>query len=454
MLAIGLDIGTTSVCGILYDIESGKQIKAITEANDTFIKADKPWKKLQDPVALINKLCDIEERLESIANSKIACIGITGQMHGIVYLNDKGEPISPLAIWQDGRGDQIYSDNKSYAEYLSELTGYQLATGYGAVTYFYDTVNNLVPLEAVTFCTIHDLAAMTLSNSKKPLLHTSDAASLGLFDLNKCAFDTDAIVKAGLNPALFPAVTDGFKCIGKTDSGIPVSIAIGDNQASFIGSVADMQNSILINVGTGSQISAVVNSVPKDTKLDCRPLMQNDYIMAGSSLCGGRAYAILEKFFREVASVVTGQEIKSAYPAIDKLMENYSQTTEPLYVDTTFCGTRTDPSKRATISGISIDNFTVGDMCNGFMNGIANELYEMYNSIKPLLANEPTVMVGSGNGIRFNKQLCNKFKEMFGLDLMIPAHKEEAAFGAMLYCLVASEVFDSISSAQKLIKYV
>ena len=86
MLAIGLDIGTTSVCGILYDIESGKQIKAITEANDTFIKADKPWKKLQDPVALINKLCDIEERLESIANSKIACIGITGQIQNFDFV--------------------------------------------------------------------------------------------------------------------------------------------------------------------------------------------------------------------------------------------------------------------------------------------------------------------------------------------------------------------------------
>lgn len=454
MLAIGLDIGTTSVCGILYDIENGKQIKAITEANDTFIKSDETFKKLQDPVALVNKLCGIEARLEKEADGKVACIGITGQMHGIVYLNDKGEPISPLAIWQDGRGDQIYRDNKSYAEYLSELTGYQLATGYGAVTYFYDTINNLVPHEAVTFCTIHDLAAITLSNSEKPLLHTSDAASLGLFDLRKSAFDTDAILKAGLNPKLFPNVTDGFKCIGKTASGIPVSIAIGDNQASFIGSVADMQNAILINVGTGSQISAVVNAVPDNTKLDCRPLMQNDYIMAGSSLCGGRAYAILEKFFREVASIVTGQEIESAYPAIDKLMENYAETSEPLMVDTTFCGTRNDPTRRATISGISIDNFTVGDMCNGFMKGIANELYEMYNSIKPLLANEPTIMIGSGNGIRFNKQLCLKFQEMFGLNLVIPAHKEEAAFGAMLYCLVASEVFDSISSAQKLIKYI
>lgn len=454
MLAIGLDIGTTSVCGILYDIDSGTQIKAITEANDTFIKTDETWKKLQDPVTLIKKLCDIETRLENEANGNVAGIGITGQMHGIVYLNIKGEPISPLAIWQDGRGDQIYRDNKSYAEYLSELTGYPLATGYGAVTYYYDTVNNLVPSEAVTFCTIHDLAAMTLSNSTSPLLHTSDAASLGLFDLNKRAFDTEAIKKAGLNPDMFPKVTDGFKCIGKTSSGIPVSIAIGDNQASFIGSVADMQDSILINVGTGSQISAVVNAVPTDTKLDCRPLMQNDYIMAGSSLCGGRAYAILEKFFREVASIVTGQEISSAYPAIDKLMESYTETAEPLCVDTTFCGTRNDPNKRASITGVSIDNFTVGDMCNGFMKGIANELYEMYTSIKPLLANEPTIMVGSGNGIRFNKQLCQKFQDMFGLKLMIPAHKEEAAFGAMLYCLVASEVFDSIASAQKLIKYI
>ncbi len=453
MLAIGLDIGTTSVCGILYDIESGKQINAITEANNTFIKADESWKKLQDPVALIKKLCDIEARLEKEATDTVTCIGVTGQMHGIVYLDENGKPISPLAIWQDGRGDVIYKDNKTYAEYLSELTGYQLATGYGAVTYFYDTINNLVPNEAVTFCTIHDLAAMTLANEKKPLLHTSDAASLGLFNLQKCEYDCEAITKAGMDASLFPNATDGYKCIGKTNSGIPVSVAIGDNQASFIGSVADMEKSILINVGTGSQISAAVNEVPSNTKLDCRPLMEKNYIMAGSSLCGGRAYAILEKFFREVASIVTGQEVKSAYPAMDKLMESYTKDSS-LIVDTTFSGTRTDPNKRATISNISIDNFNVADMCNGFMQGITNELYEMYNNIKPLLAKEPTIMVGSGNGLRFNKQLCNKFEQLFGLKLMIPNHKEEAAFGAMLYCLVASGTFDSISSAQKLIKYI
>lgn len=454
MLAIGLDIGTTSVCGILYDTGAQRLIKAITEPNDTFIDTNESWKKMQDADKLINKLCDIYSRLQLEANGNATSVGITGQMHGIVYLNEFGKPVSPLTIWQDGRGDQIYKDGKTYAEYLSELTGYPLATGYGSVTYFYDSINNLVPNEAVTFCTIHDLAAMALSNIQSPLVHTSDAASLGLFDIKNSKFDFDAISKVGLNPEMYPKVTDGFCCIGKTDTGVPVSIAIGDNQASFIGSVADMQNSLLINVGTGSQISCAVNDVPKDTNLDCRPLVKSNYIMAGSSLCGGRAYAMLEMFLREAASLISGTEIKSAYPAIDKLMDNYEQTTSPVTVDTAFCGTRTEPNRRGAISNISIDNFTVADFCDGFMGGIATELYTMFEQIKPLLSNEPTIMIGSGNGLRFNKPLCKKFEQMFGLKLIIPEHKEEAAFGAMLYALVACGEFDTISSAQKLIKYI
>ena len=71
--------------------------------------------------------------------------------------------MSPLTIWQDGRGDQVYKDGKTYAACLSELTGYPVATGYGAVTHFYNTVNGLVPSDAVTFCTIHDLAVMALT---------------------------------------------------------------------------------------------------------------------------------------------------------------------------------------------------------------------------------------------------------------------------------------------------
>ncbi len=452
MLAIGLDVGTTSVCGIAHDIKTGEIVKSITKANSGFIKTNNSWEKIQDPKSLIALLLEIYNELKK--EGEIVSVGLTGQMHGIVYLSKDGEILSELKIWQDGRGNLEYKDGLTYAEYMSKQTGYPLATGYGAVTYFYDMVNGLVPKNAATFCTIHDLAAMTLANEKAPLLHPSDAASLGLFDIKNNCFDKAAIEKLGLNYDMFPAVCSGFALIGKTEDNIPVSVAVGDNQASFIGSVSNMQESLLVNVGTGSQISVLVNQVPNTLELDCRPLLDNSYILAGSSLCGGRSYAILESFLKEVASIVTGQEIKSAYPAMDKLMENYEDINNPLTVKTQFSGTRKNPNIRGEILGIGIDNFNMAALCDGFMRGMAHELEDMFSEMKPYLQNERKIMVGSGNGVRNNAPLKRRFEEIFELTMVVPKHKEEAAFGGSLYALTAAGVFENIDAAQQLIKYI
>lgn len=450
MYSVGLDIGTTSVCGILVDVTSGEIKKSLTLDNDTFINTENSFEKIQDAQKLISIAKTILEELTEKA--KPLCIGITGQMHGIVYLNNKGEILSPLKIWQDGRGDLPYKNGLSYAEYMSEVTGYPLATGYGAVTYFYDSVNSLVPEGTAKFCTIHDLLAMTLGGRTTPLVHTSDAASFGLFNLKENKFDTEAIKKLGLNPEIFPDVCDGFKIVGNYGD-IPVSAAIGDNQASFSGSVKVPENAILINVGTGSQISCFSNIVPENKNIDCRPLLSNSYIMAGSSLCGGRSYALLEKLFREIAEIVTGEKVKSAYPAMDRVMEGYSGKNE-LFVSTLFDGTRQNPEKRGKIENISTENLNMASLCDGFMWGMVDELYAMFEAMKPYLKNEKTLLVGSGNGIRNNLPLKARFEEKFGLKMHIPKGKEEAAFGALLYSLVAAGIKSDFNEAASLIKYI
>lgn len=374
MYIIGLDIGTTSLCGILCDAGSGEIVKSVTRPNDTFLPTNYAWEKLQNPVVLLARLQVIAEEL--LQEGEVAAIGITGQMHGIVYLDESGQPVGPLTIWQDGRGDQLYKDGKTYAEHLSAVTGYPLATGYGAVTHFYNTVNHRVPAGAVTFCTIHDLAAMVLSGRKMPLLNPSDAASFGLYDLQNDRFDTEAIRAAGMDPTFFSEVATGFALAGRTPTDIPVAVAIGDNQASVLGSVSDLAHSILVNVGTGSQISCVVDAVPKHSDLDCRPLTEGRWLLAGSSLCGGRAYAILERFLRETAALVTGQSVESAYPAMDRLMADFKAPAQPLLVDTRFSGTRKQPTLRGGIRSIGTDNLTVANLCDGVMNGMVEELYE------------------------------------------------------------------------------
>lgn len=452
MYIIGLDIGTTSVCGICCERENGEIVQTITRPNPGFIHGSHSWEKLQDAKALIEEVKVIAtELLETWKD--VESIGITGQMHGIVYLDTCGNPVSPLYTWQDGRGNQLYQDGKTYAEWLAQLTGYPLATGYGAVTHFYNMMNGMIPDTANTFCTIHDLAAMALSGVTKPILHPSDAASFGLYDLRTNRFDEAAIILAGMDASFFPEVQNGYHVLGKTTQGIPVSVAIGDNQASVLGAVRDMENSLLINVGTGSQISCVVSEIPETAELDCRPLIEKDYILVGSSLCGGRAYAILEKFLRETATIITESKVDSAYGAMSKVMDQYQAPLHKLKVDTAFSGNRTNPEKRGSIRNIDIENLTMSNLCDGVMYGIAEELYEMYKQMKPFLKTKPNKIVASGNGIRLNRHLAQRFQYIFGMPLFVPSHKEEAAFGAALFGMCAAGNVDSMKEAQRLINY-
>lgn len=357
-----------------------------------------------------------------------------------------------LKIWQDERGNLPFKNGKTYAEYIFEKTGYPVATGYGAVTLFYDTQNGLVPDGAFVFCTIHDLAAMKMCGRTRPVVHTSDAASFGLYKIKDNAFDRSAVENLGLDYSLFPEISGNTEILGYYN-GIPVALAIGDNQASFLGSVSDMEKSILVNVGTGSQISCLTDTPPDDKTIDCRPLFDGHYILAGSALAGGRAYAALEKFLRETARTVAGVYVESAYPAMDRLMEDTGDITDPLIVNTAFSGTRSDPKKRGSINNISAENFTVKNLCDGVMCGMVNELKEMYDSIRTAENKEHRCLIGSGNGIRLNPALRRRFEKIFSMPLKMPENREEAAFGASLFALCAAGVFDSINAAQKLIKY-
>ena len=66
-----------------------------------------------------------------------------------------------------------------------------------------------------------------------------------------------------------------------------------------------------------------------------------------------------------------------------------------------------------------------------------------------------TKIAGSGNAIRKNPVLKAYLEEKFGLRLLVPLHKEEAAFGAAVFASVANQNYETISSAQeKLVHYI
>ena len=424
MQLIGIDIGTTSICGVVIDSETGAVLKSKTVNSDAFIKTAQSFEKIQSPEIIINKATEI---LDSFITDETVSIGVTGQMHGIVYYDECGKAVSPLYIWQDKRGDEPYKDT-TYADFLGSHTGY------GNVTDFYNRENGLRPKNAVNYCTIHDYFVMTLCGLKEAVIHTSDAASFGLFDLKNKTYNYD-----------FSAdVVDDYMVAGSYKN-IPVSVAIGDNQASVLSTLKG-EDGILLNVGTGSQVSIISNKIIESENLETRPYFEGKYLVVGAALCGGRAFAVLKDFYKELLSYYADIDDSVVYGIMDKMAK---ENGEQLKVDTRFSGTRANKDILGSISGISTENFTPRNLTLGVLEGMVQELYDLYKEMNT----EKTSLMGSGNGIRKNKPFIKLTEEKFSFPLKIPAHKEEAAYGAALFGAICEGYFKNAEAAQKLIKY-
>jgi len=427
MKILGIDIGTTTVSAVVW--RDGAVIDSRTVESRAFIPTENAWEKIQDATRLLEIALGMADELMT---RDVDCVGLTGQQHGIVYLDSMGNALGPLYIWQDSRGDQPFEDGLTYAGYISRETGYAVASGYGLVTHFYNVRCGLVPDGAVKFCTIHDYVAMKMAGLKEPVIDASDAASFGLFNVREGCFDVEAVKKLGLDPSVLPSLS--VSGIVGCYKGKPVAVAIGDNQASFIGATGGAPDAVLVNIGTGSQVSVRCGSFRECEGLETRPFPLGGCLLVGASLCGGRAYALLDQFFCSVAEAVSGIRPEHCYDEMARLVEAERMEDAPL-VSPLFQGSRRNPSARASISGLSIDNFTPGNFVKGFCNGMAEELYGMYRSFS---ASAPSAVYGAGNAIRLNKTLRESVEKSFGACLRLSPYKEEAACGAAIFASIVN----------------
>ena len=424
ILALGIDLGTTSISAAVTDITAGTQLEFFTVEHMADMECAHPAFHEQDARLICEKALTL---IDSVMDKypDIRAIGLTGQMHGIVYLDINGGILSNLINWQDKRGDIPTEEGPSHCEYMRRITGMHIATGYGLASHFYNLQNSLVPENAATFASIMDVLGMRLTGRRAPLIHNSVAASFGLFDNVTGAFvHLDSLGITGIS---IPEVTDDYALLG-TYRGAQVSVAIGDNQASILGSVKDIDSSVLINIGTGSQISMVTDALTATDAIEIRPLTKGRFIACASALCGGNAYALLERFFREYTSA------GSQYDRLNSMLEKaYMSGIQPLAVDTSFMGKRHDPAAAGSITGITFENFTPAAMALGFINGMCRELYSHFEG----RMTGKKYVVASGNAVQKIPVFRSVAADMFGMPVMISENREEASLGAALFACVA-----------------
>ncbi|MCL6443659.1 MAG: hypothetical protein K6T83_09420 [Alicyclobacillus sp.] len=429
MRLLGLDIGTTSICAVVLDTDAMCVVASRTVPNDSGMASPEPYARLQNA----DRIWEIAGGLVDAMLHEcpgVAGIGLSGQMHGIVYVDERGQAVSPLFTWQDERGNLPYSDGESYAEALSRIFGQPMASGFGFVTHFYHVVHGQVPTDARSLCTIGDYIAMKLAGVSKPVMDPTNAASLGGWADGR--IDPSALARAGIDADMLPKVVESGTRVGTTASGIPVHAALGDNQASFVGSGASRGDSLLINIGTGAQLSLWSDAPVSAPGWEVRPFPGGGWLLVAATLGGGKTYALLERFFRSVCHVFTGTDPGSLYARMDALLAGGEHAEDAMVLVPQFFGTRADPHARASITNISEQNFTPAGLTRAFVNGMAEELASLFEALPEEVRRRVVRAVGSGNGMRRNRGLQDAMARRMGLPLALSPFEEEAAVGAAL----------------------
>ena len=132
MKTLGIDIGTTTISAAV--LEDEQFLASETRANGAFIPSALACAREQDVEKITQTALSVIETLFE-RYPDIHSIGVTGQMHGILYVDADGNAVSPLYTWQDARGSLPHSKTESWVQYLTCVTGYLAAAGYGLVTH-------------------------------------------------------------------------------------------------------------------------------------------------------------------------------------------------------------------------------------------------------------------------------------------------------------------------------
>lgn len=433
MRTLGIDIGTTSICAVCYEQESGE-----VTANVSCRNAFQEGSFCQDPDEIVRKVKVMLQELTA-SDGAFAAIGISAQMHGILYVDRNGKAVTPYYTWKDEKGNTIRHTGQTYAQYLSERTGYAMFSGYGTVTHFYLQEMGLIPEKAVKIANIGDYLAIQLCGCREPVTDATIAASFGGFDLKRGIFDMDKLAHAGVEVRYYPALGRTGQIAGYYEN-IPVYCAWGDNQASFYAAASDDRSMVSINVGTGSQVSLFDAEYMETEAADIRPFLGKGYLYVGASTNGGKVYERLAEFLEEMISPFAKEDV-DIYEWMERTGRQKAETT--LRITPALYGARGAHSQRGSVENLTAENFHPADFIRAYVEGMARELLELYEAFPGELKKGRTRIAASGNGIRKNALLRQAVEKLFQMPVTEKVLQEEAAAGA---AMLAAEFWKALTS--------
>ena len=267
-IALGIDIGTSGTKTIAIREDGSILAGASAEYPCSYPKAG--WSE-QDPALWWDATCATVREVLSRADLKpsdISGIGLSGQMHGSVFLDENGEVVRPALLWNDQRTGAECDEIESRVggrEALVRLVANRALTGYTAPKILW--VRNHEPKNWDRVRTIllpKDYIRYRLSGTLAT--EVSDAAGTLLLDVANRRWSDALLGKLELDRALLPdcfespEVSSEVSAIGAEATGLAVGTSIvggaGDQPAGAIGNGIVRPGAVSATLGTSGVVFA------------------------------------------------------------------------------------------------------------------------------------------------------------------------------------------------------
>ncbi len=443
---IGVDLGTSAV-KLLAMSNEGEILKTVSvEYPISFPRSG--WSE-QNPEDWYNGTIEgIKKLLEAVSDKTVDGIGVGGQMHGLVILDENDNVIRPAILWNDGRTtkETDYLNSVIGQDKLSEYTGNIAFAGFTAPKVLWVKEN-----EPENFAKIKklmlpkDYIVYRLTGSY--VSDYSDASGMLLLDVKNKCWSKEMLEICGISGITMPELHESFDVVGELKSGVCSELGItgtpkvvagaGDNAAAAIGTGTVGAGRCNISLGTSGTIFISNDKFSVDDKNSLHSFAHAD---GGFHLMGCMlSAASCNKWWMD--EILKDSDYAGNQAGITKLGENN------VFFLPYLMGERSphnDPLVRAGFLGMSMDT-TREDMVLAVLEGVAFGLRDSLEVARSLGVeiNISNICGGGAKSPLWRRIIAN----VMNISLEIQENDEGPALGGAILAAVGCGKYENVEAA-------
>jgi xylulokinase len=461
---LGIDIGTSGTKTLAID-ERGKILAEAMECYDSYFP--KPLWSEQDPEdwwqATVQTVRATVKKAK-VKPADVKAIGLSGQMHGSVFLDKNDRVIRRALLWNDQRTAAECDEIERRAggrRQLIKMVANPALTGFTAPKIlwlrnkeprnFDKTVKILLPKDDVRRRMTGEFAT-----------DVSDASGMLLLDVAKRDWSKPLLSKLELDLDLFGRCYESEEVTGKltreaaAELGLTTDCAVvggaGDCAAGAVGNGIVSRGTLSTSIGT----SGIMFVHSDDVQIDpegrlhtfCHAVRGKWHLM-GVSLSGGGCMQWFRNMLCQAEVQVAKKQKCSAYDLITAEAVDVPPGAEGLFFLPYLAGERTphaDPDARACFVGLTLKH-TRGHLVRSIMEGVAYAMRDSLTIIREL--GVPVNQIrASGGGSKC--QLWRQIQaDVFGQKVVTLNAEEGPAYGVALLAAVGGGAFKNVAEACK-----